>query len=62
MGDMSVEWEVEGVISTKQSVSAMLKVVATTMTRDTGKFLTWEGKVSGLEMTLNLLVMLNGTA
>lgn len=44
--DVSVPWEVEGIISVEHSVSSMLKVVATTTPKDTGKFLTWEGRVS----------------
>ena len=46
LGNESVGWDVEGVISAEYSVSAMLRVVATTTIRDTGKFLTWEGRVN----------------
>ncbi|KAG6991337.1 hypothetical protein G7Y79_00053g088200 [Physcia stellaris] len=42
--DASVSWEVEGTISAEYSVSSMLKVIATTTPRDSGKFLTWEGR------------------
>jgi hypothetical protein len=45
LGDESVGWDVEGVISAEYSVSAMLRILATTTIRDTGKFLTWEGRV-----------------
>ena len=47
--DISVGWQVEGIISVEYSVSSMLKVIATTTSGDTGKFLTWEGRVSLLE-------------
>ena len=46
MANVSVGWEVEGIISTGESVSSMLKVVSTKTLVDTGKFFTWEGKVS----------------
>lgn len=42
----SVSWEIEGMLSVEFSVSSMLKVIATTTPKDTGKFLTWEGRVS----------------
>ena len=44
--EASVNWEIEGILSVEFSVSSMLKVIATTTPRDTGKFLTWEGRVS----------------
>ena len=44
--DISVGWEIEGIMSVEFSVSSMLKVIAMTTPRDTGKFLTWEGRVS----------------
>ncbi len=45
MANVSVGWEVEGIISIEESVSSMLKVIGTKTLRDTGKFFTWEGKV-----------------
>ena len=45
LGDASVGWDIDGVISAEYSVSAMLRVIATTTPRDTGRFLTWEGRV-----------------
>ena len=45
MANVSVGWEVEGIISTEKSVSSMLRVISTKSFRDTGKFFTWEGKV-----------------
>lgn len=38
--------EVDGIISTEQSVSAMLQVISTKTLKDTGTFWTWEGKVN----------------
>jgi hypothetical protein len=38
--------EVEGIISTEQSVSAMLQVISTKTLKDSGTFWTWEGKVN----------------
>ncbi|KAI9820586.1 MAG: hypothetical protein M1827_004955 [Pycnora praestabilis] len=43
--DISVEWEVEGVMTPEESVSAMLKVIPTKTIEHTGTFWTWEGKV-----------------
>lgn len=49
MADTSLGWEIEGVISTEESVSAMLKVISTKTHKDSGKFWTWEGKVRASE-------------
>lgn len=49
LNDASVQWEIEGVMSAEESVTAMLKVIAATTLRDTGKFLRWEGTVSSFE-------------
>ena len=46
MANVSVGWEVEGIISTEESVASMLKVISTKTFRDTGRFFTWEGKVN----------------
>ena len=45
MTNISVGWDVEGVMSAQESVQSMLRVISTLSIKDTGKFLTWEGKV-----------------
>ena len=45
MTNISVGWDVEGVLSVEESVQSMLRVIDTLSIKDTGKFLTWEGKV-----------------
>ena len=45
---MSLGWEVEGIMTAEESVSAMLKVISTKTIEDTGTFWTWEGKVNTL--------------
>lgn len=49
MANVSVGWEVEGIMSAEESVSGMLKVVETKNLQDTGTFWTWEGKVSSIQ-------------
>lgn len=44
--------EVDGIISTEQSVSAMLQVIGTKTLKDSGTFWTWEGKVN--QMTIQV--------
>ncbi|MCJ1227205.1 hypothetical protein MMC12_003860 [Toensbergia leucococca] len=44
MADVSLSWEVEGIMSTEDSVLAMLNVITTKTTKQTGTFWTWEGK------------------
>ena len=44
--NVSPGWEIEGILSVSESVSAMLKVIPTKTIKDTGTFWTWEGKVS----------------
>ena len=46
MANIAVDWDVEGIISLEESVSAMIRVVETKAIHDSGKFFTWEGKVS----------------
>ena len=46
MANVSVAWEIEGIISAEESVSRMLQVVEKKTIRDTGTFWTWEGIVS----------------
>ena len=43
--DVPLGWEVEGIISTEESVSGMLEVIRTKTINDSGTFWTWEGKV-----------------
>jgi len=45
MANVSVGWEVEGIITAKESVAGMLSVIKSKTVRDTGTFWTWEGKV-----------------
>lgn len=45
MGSIETEWEVEGIITPKASVSMMLKVLAGRTLADTGTFWTWQDKV-----------------
>ena len=45
MANISVDWEVDGIITPQTSVSAMMKVLQTKTTKHTGTFWTWEGKV-----------------
>lgn len=46
MANISVGWEVEGIISAKDSVTGMLRVIKSKQFPDSGSFWTWEGKVS----------------
>lgn len=45
MGNIEVDWEVEGIIKAAESVAGMLQVVEKRGLQDTGTFWTWEGKV-----------------
>lgn len=45
MGNINVDWEVEGIIKAPESVAGMLKVVEQRKFQDSGTFWTWEGKV-----------------
>lgn len=44
MQNIDVTWEVKGVISAKESVSAMLQVIEGKGVEDSGSFWTWENK------------------
>lgn len=46
MANVSLGWEVEGIISPEESVSKMLKVIPTKNIEQSGTFWTWEGNVS----------------
>jgi hypothetical protein len=45
MADIEVEWEVEGILTPRESVEKMLAVIPGKGIEDTGTFWTWEGKV-----------------
>ena len=45
MANISVGWEVDGILTPTESVSAMLEVVPTKTIEHSGTFWTWEGKV-----------------
>lgn len=46
MANVAVDWEVEGIISARESVAGMLQVIGDGKTQKSGTFWTWEGKVS----------------
>ena len=50
MANVSLGWEVEGIISAQESVSRMLRVVENKTIQDSGSFWTWEGNVSTLRL------------
>lgn len=45
MANISLDWEVEGIISARESVHAMIEVIETKSTQASGKFYTWDGRV-----------------
>ena len=45
MANVSLGWEVEGIINVDESVAGMVRVVEQKTVLDTGTFWTWEGKV-----------------
>ena len=46
MANITVDWEVEGIISPEESVTKMLKVFAEKGKDDSGTFWCWDGRVS----------------
>lgn len=46
MGNIEVGWDVDGIISAEESVKNMLRVIESKDVMDSGKFFTWEGRVS----------------
>ena len=46
MANVSVGWEVEGIITAQESVAGMLPVVESKNLQDSGTFWTWQGNVS----------------
>lgn len=45
MANIPLDWEVEGILTPEESVSAMLRVIPTKTVEQSGTFWTWEGKV-----------------
>ena len=45
MANISLDWEVEGMMSPEQSVAGMIRVIESKTIEDSGTFCTWEGKV-----------------
>jgi hypothetical protein len=60
MADIEVGWEVEGILTPRESVEKMLAVIPEKGIEDTGTFWTWEGKVRVNPSTL--LVVLPGSS
>ena len=46
MADISLGWDIEGIITPQESVEAMLRVIPTKTIEHSGTFWTWEGRVS----------------
>lgn len=45
MANVSVGWEIEGIISAQESVAGMLQIIEKKTFQDTGTFWTWQGTV-----------------
>lgn len=45
MANIDVAWEVEGVITPEESVTALIKVIESKGIQHSGTFWTWENKV-----------------
>ena len=45
MANVSVGWEIEGVMSAQDSVKGMMNFIQSESALETGSFWTWEGKV-----------------
>lgn len=50
MANVSVGWEIEGIISAEESVSGMLQVIEQKTLQDTGTFWTWQGIVGHFQL------------
>jgi hypothetical protein len=48
MADINLGWDVEGILTPRESVEAMLQVIPTKTIEQSGTFWTWEGRVSAL--------------
>jgi hypothetical protein len=46
MADINLGWDVEGILTPKESVEAMLRVIADKTPEQSGTFWTWDGRVS----------------
>ena len=53
MANIDVAWEVEGQMTTQESVSKCIKVIESKGPEDSGTFWTWEDKVGLLIMVWN---------
>lgn len=47
MADVPLEREIDGIMTTEESVYGMLRVIGSKTIYDSGTFWTWEGKVYG---------------
>lgn len=47
MGNIETDWDVEGIITPEESVTAMINVIESKGVQHSGTFWTWENKVSG---------------
>lgn len=54
MANIELPWEVDGVITPEQSVSAMLAVIQSKGVQHSGTFWTWEDKASNPMTTLDV--------
>ena len=45
MQNIDIDWDVEGIISPEESVTAMIKVIESKGIKHSGTFWTWENKV-----------------
>ena len=46
MSNIEVPWQIDGVMTPEQSVTAMLPVIESRRIQHSGTFWTWEGRVS----------------
>jgi hypothetical protein len=47
MANIDVDWEVDGILTPKESIAGMLPVIMSKGIEQNGTFWTWEGNVSG---------------
>jgi hypothetical protein len=46
MANISLDWDIEGIIQVEESVKGMLDVISTKNGDDSGTFWCWDGRVS----------------
>jgi hypothetical protein len=46
MANVSLDWDVEGIIQVEESVKGMLDVISSKNADDSGTFWCWDGRVS----------------